>query len=399
LPQIIYTGSFRFPDGDAAAARVIGIGKSLRAAGQEVVFAGWEERGRPQDKHKDGYLYQGFSYIPQGDFPTTLVSPLKRFQRFTQSGQNTLRWIETLDLKNVKAIIVYHGGSWFLNRLSILCRQNGIKLIVDCTEWYAFGYLKGVRFGIPFFDNELRMRFFNVKADRMIVISSYLERYYLQRGCNVLRVPPLVDIKDDKWQFHRHPLTDGNTLKIVYAGTPGKKDLLGNVLRGLKSLREEGSEVKFHIVGPSRKEISECLGSDAPILDMMSDMLIFHGRIPQSDIPRLLATADYSVLLRPLERYAQAGFPTKLVESLAAGVPIIANPTSDIADYVRDGIEGILLADHSPAAFVDGVRRALTLPLVQKEAMRRNARLRAETSFDFRVFVEKLRSFIQECTN
>ena len=141
--------------------------------------------------------------------------------------------------------------------------------------------------------------------------------------------------------------------------------------------------MKLHLVGPSREEVSECLGSDAPMLDMMADMLIFHGRVPQSDVPRLLATADYSVLLRPLERYAQAGFPTKLVESLAAGVPVIANPTSDIAEFVRDGIEGILLTDHSPAAFVAGVKRVLTLPLAQKDAMRLNARLRAETSFDF----------------
>ena len=128
-------------------------------------------------------------------------------------------------------------------------------------------------------------------------------------------------------------------------------------------------------------------------------MLIFHGRVPQSDVPRLLSTADYSVLLRPLKRYAQAGFPTKLVESLAAGVPVMANRTSDIAGFVRDGKEGILLTDHGPAAFVDGVKRALALPPAQKDAMRRNARLQAEISFDFRVFVEKVGSFLQRCTS
>ena len=399
MSRIIYTGSFRFPDGDAGAARVLGIGKSLRAAGHEVIFAGWEERGRHQDLEKNGYIYQGFFYIPQGDLSSTSVTPLKRLLRFIQYGQNTLRWIETQDLQGLKAIIVYNGGSWFINRLIILCRRRGIRLIVDCTEWYASQSLPGGKFGVPFLDNELRMRHFNVTANRVIAISSYLERYYLQRGCNVLRVPPLVDLQDEKWQVNYRLPADGDILQIVYAGTPGKKDLLGNALRGLNTLREEGLSVKLHLVGPSREEVSECLGSDAPILDMMADMIVLHGRVPQSDVPHILATADYSVLLRPLERYAQAGFPTKLVESLAAGVPVIANPTSDIAEFVRDGIEGILLTDHSPEAFVAGVKRVLTLPLAQKEAMRINAKLRAETSFDFRVFVEELGNLIQQCTS
>ena len=399
MSRIIYTGSFRFPDGDAGASRVLGIGKSLRAAGYDVIFAGWEERGRHQDLQKVGYVYQGFSYIPQGDLPSTSVSPLRRLVRFIKYGQNTLRWIETQDLGGLKAIIVYHGGSWFINRLYTLCRRRGIRLIVDCTEWYASQSLPGGKLGVPFLDNELRMRLFNVTASRVIAISSYLARYYLQRGCHVLRVPPLVDLDEEKWQLNPHVPVDGNNLQIVYAGTPGKKDLLGNALRGLNTLREEGLLVKLHLVGPSREDVSECLGSDAPVLNMMADLLIFHGCLPQSDVPQLLSTADYSVLLRPLERYAQAGFPTKLVESLAAGVPVITNSTSDISEFVRDGIEGILLTDHSPAAFVAGVKRVLSLPLAQKDAMRRNARLRAETSFDFRVFVKKLGSFIQECTS
>ena len=167
-------------------------------------------------------------------------TPLKRLLRFIQYGQNTLRWIETQDLRGLKAIIVYHGGSWFINRLNILCRRRGIRLIVDCTEWYASQSLPGGKFGVPFLDNELRMRHFNVTANRVIAISSYLERYYLQRGCNVLRVPPLVDLQDEKWQVNYRLPADGDILQIVYAGTPGKKDLLGNALRGLNTLREEG---------------------------------------------------------------------------------------------------------------------------------------------------------------
>ena len=75
----------------------------------------------------------------------------------------------------------------------------------------------------------------------------------------------------------------------------------------------------------------------------------------------------------------------------------MTNLTSNIAEFVQDGREGILLADHSPAAFVAGVKRALSLSQAQKEAMRHNAKLRAEISFDYRGYIKQLGSFVQEC--
>jgi glycosyltransferase involved in cell wall biosynthesis len=401
LTKIIYTGAFRFPEGDAAAARVLGIGKALRAAGHEVVFAGWEEREREQDRQSDGrFIYHGFSYESQADLRHQQVSPIRRLIRYVFAGGNTLKWLHSKYLNDITAIIAYHGGSLFLLRLATFCRLRRIKLIVDCTEWYDPSHLVGGRFGLVRLDDEIRIRLINSWIDWLLPISSYLESYYSTKGCRVLRVPPLVDLTDSKWLISDNIVSSSQIrLRLAYAGTPGKKDLLGNALRGLSILKGEGVPVELHLIGPSLEDVVTCLGTDSAILDELGDAIIFHGRIPQSDVPRMLATCDFSVLLRPLERYAQAGFPTKLVESLAAGVPVITNPTSDIAEFVRDGIEGILLTDHSPAAFVAGVKRALTLSLAKKDAMRRNARLRAEASFDFRVFVEKLRSFIQECTS
>jgi len=50
LRKIIYTGAFKFPDGAAAAARVLGVGKALREIGYEVEFAGWEKEEREEDR-------------------------------------------------------------------------------------------------------------------------------------------------------------------------------------------------------------------------------------------------------------------------------------------------------------------------------------------------------------
>lgn len=40
-----------------------------------------------------------------------------------------------------------------------------------------------------------------------------------------------------------------------------------------------------------------------------------------------------------------AGFPTKFVESITAGTPVLTNQTSDLADYLVEGEIGFWLVD------------------------------------------------------
>lgn len=395
MQRIIITGAFRFPDKDAAAARVLGLGKALRVANYVVEFAGWEDTGRAEDLQRDGsYRYDGFSYFPQADLRSSDLSPGRRLLRYLQAGNNTLAWLGATDLSHVKVIIAYHGNSLFLLKLARFCRRHGIRLLFDCTEWYDPRALVGGRFGIVRIDNELRMRFLNPRLQRGIVISSFLEKFYSGRGCAVTRIPPLIDLKDSKWAVTASAEPGhGGGLKLVYAGTPGKKDLLGSALRGLKLVRSEGHAVTLDIVGPSRQAVLACVDGDADLLDTLGDSVVIHGRVPQAEVPSLMASADFSILIRPNQTYANAGFPTKLVESLAAGVPILANRTSDISDYVRDGLEGIILEGHSPDAFAAGVRRALTLSVGQLRDMRLAARACAATAFDFTNYVNQLEAF------
>jgi len=399
INHILYCGSFRFPDGDAAAARVLGIGKALRMSGYDVEFAGWEEQESEVDSQSDGsYAYEGFSYKSQDEFRQQQLSPVKRLFRYLSAGANTLRWLSKKELKDVSVIIAYHGNSIFLLRLHSFCKKHGIRLIVDCTEWYAPNHLVGGSFGIVRLDNEIRMRWINTRIGWLIPISSYLEKYYASRGGCVLRMPPLVDMSEAKWLVTENFRESGGPLRLVYAGTPAKKDLLGNVLRGLCSLKKEGICVELDLVGPSREAVVACIENDTGILETLGKALVFHGRVPQSEVPLLLARADFSVLLRPKERYAEAGFSTKLVESLASGVPVITNPTSDIAEFIRDGEHGIMLTDCTPNAFVAGIRTALSLSSEQKHNMRRSARRLAETSFDFRRYAVPLEKFIKDST-
>jgi glycosyltransferase involved in cell wall biosynthesis len=396
-PAILYVGNFRFPEGDAAAARVLGIGRALRDSGYEVVFCGGEEKERPEDRRSTGeFAYQGFRYHSMNEFRTRPLPPLRRVLRYFKAGANTLRWLNALPPSKIVAVVAYQGNSRLLSGLQAFCRRLAVPLIVDCAEWYEPSHFPGGRLGIARWDNELRLRVFTPRAGNVIAISRRLETYFRSKACHVLRIPPLVDLEEEKWKVAGQRRPDDGALRLVYAGTPGKKDLLANALLAMQAVRRGGASVVADLFGPSPADVAACMAGRAACLTELAGAINYRGRVPQHRVPSHLAASDFSMLLRPNARYANAGFPTKLVESLSAGVPIITNSTSDIPLFVRDGLEGILLSDPSPDAFAAGLRRVLEMGRDKWTEMRDAAARRARECFDFRNYRDAIGSFVAE---
>lgn len=395
-PHVVYVGEFRFPDKEASATRVLGIGKALREAGYRVLFAGVENRGRAEDLQPDGtYGYQGFTYVPEEDLGDGRFARLRRGFLTHLSGETTMRRLHSLDLAATRAMIAYNATSPLLMRLRSFCRKRGIALAADCTEWYDPRHVLGGRLGPIRWDNELRMRWMQPKVGNVIAISSFLEQYYRGRGCNVLRVPPLVDMEEPRRQLtDRRAYYDG-VLRLVYAGSAGKKDLLAPAICGLGKLGATAALVELHLLGPSPAEVRDCMQGDSAILAKLGQAVVCHGQVAHSAALEVVRQSDFSILMRPDARFAHAGFPTKLVESLSLGVPVITSLTGDIGTYVRQDKEGIVLEGITAEAFAAGVRRALAMPESQRAAMRVNARQQAAACFDYRRYVARLGDFVR----
>ncbi|WP_156499751.1 glycosyltransferase, partial [Oleiphilus sp. HI0061] len=88
------------------------------------------------------------------------------------------------------------------------------------------------------------------------------------------------------------------------------------------------------------------------------------------------------------------GFPTKFVESFSVGTPVIANHTSDLAEYLKDEQTGIVCADESVDSMLSGLTRIMRLNGNQLNVMRSNARGVAESSFDNTVASDLIENLI-----
>ncbi len=394
---IYYVGAFRFPDGNAGGQRVRGIGNCLRDGGFKAVFLGSEVAGESQHSFPNGgFEYDGFEYYPAGNAGTSPARRLWRLWHTHLSGLSAIGRLKRLWHTGAVAVIAYQPSYLLLVQLRRFCSHHRIAMIGDVVEWYDRRHVLGGPFGPFALDLELGRRYMRARADGVCAISSFLEGFFRRDGRPTVRVPALVDTRASCWRCTETDRAPAGPLRLAFVGSAARKDLLVNAIRGLARLEASARKCELAIVGPSKSEIALNLGKDAELLERMRDHLCFTGSLPHQEALSHLAQADFSIILRPDQRFAHAGFPTKLVESLAMGVPVICNLTGDMRLYVRDGQEGLVVKDCSPEAFASGLRRALALSREQRRAMRASARQRAQVSLDYRNWVEPLAGFMRQ---
>lgn len=148
------------------------------------------------------------------------------------------------------------------------------------------------------------------------------------------------------------------------------------------------------MIGVTEQQLVNICGVSLATIEKLGDSLQCLGRMTREEVLNNLQEADFTVLLRQGElRYAKAGFPTKVVESLASATPVICNLTSDLNMYIHDMQNGIIVQECSASEFCKAVKKAMGLSPVQKEKMYGFARKTAEEYFDYEQYkteIEKL---------
>ena len=124
-------------------------------------------------------------------------------------------------------------------------------------------------------------------------------------------------------------------LQLVYIGRLAREKGLYEALQGVRLAHELGVDARLVIAGGGPEEAR--LKRYAHALGM-STRVTFVGPVFGADKVRLLEGAHAMLL----PSYAE-GLPYALLESMAAGVPVIATAVGAIPDVMTDGIHGLLV--------------------------------------------------------
>lgn len=393
--RILYIGAFRFPNGDAAASRVLNNARVLRDLGHQVTIISFGGHYRVEDLTEDGYVFDSLRYIISQDIDTHSFK--ERAERYICPYPNCRKWMKT-NVSYYDSVIVY-GPTFALNCWLIkFCKKHRKSLICDITEWYAASETPGGKLSPIYWCSEWNMKHTLKRISRKILISNYLNRLYPESE-NII-VPPLINVLDPKW--HQDiSVIDNRTIKahqgirILYAGTPANKELLGNLIYAMLLLLDKGEmRIQLVVAGVSPEQASSMVKEDAR-LGQYSKNLVFLGRIPQEMVAAYYRMCDFSAIIRERTRKNMAGFPTKMAESMAGGCPVILTDTSDLSQYAKDGENAIIIDDVKVETIANALVRVRGLSSQDIANMKSSARKTAESKFDYRNYLSEINNIIQ----
>lgn len=384
---IFYIGGFELPDKNAAAHRVLGNAKILRDLGYRVVLIG-VDKSLPwkQDIFATCHDVQGFQCLSV-PYPKSSMEWIGYLSDISMIRNAADRY------PDLDAVICYNYPAAALMRLKSYCRSKGIRIMADCTEWYStrgssilFKIIKGT-------DSFLRMRILQKQMDGLIVISRFLGNYY-SKCRNVAVIPPLADLNEEKWKISSDTENESSQtgIRFAYAGSPGKtKDKLGFIIDLLGRIQDNRNYL-FSVIGITKEQYLEMYPNHTELLSKLDGKVVFYGRVSHQESIDHIKNADFSLFIREDSRLTRAGFPTKFVESISCGTPVITTKTSDLEEYLQVGENGYFIditdRDEAVALF----EKILGMPHQEMKRMKENCR--QSRMFHFEKYKELLQSVI-----
>ena len=313
--RILYIGGFELPDKNAAAQRVVGIAKGFRALGHEVVFLNSLKKYEETSLRETEYFgFKCYEYKREST------------EDYLLSAKTAISMIEKV---MPDAVVAYNYPAVALERIRIYCKRNRIKSYADATEWYQAVGENVVYRVIKNLDTAYRMKVVQKKLDGVIAISRFLYDYYKDSVKTVL-VPPTVDLSDEKWNIDVSK--QNGIVSFVYAGVPyALKEKLDTIVSAIETVSQE-QNVVLNVVGVTEQQFVELYNwtGDVPIA------VKFWGRVEHKQVIKIVKSSDWAIILRDNNRVVKAGFPTKVVESISCGTPVLVNHFSNIEDYLNN---------------------------------------------------------------
>lgn len=383
MDLIVLVSQYRFPEGDAGSVRFYHFAVTLQRMGYDVLVVGMGETTIGEQ------CFQGVPYLSlrtENRYGSYLFYTWRLRRLFSRLKREE---------RNIKAVVCGFTMIHVLTFLKRYCRSRQIPLIKDVVEWYSPQQFPRGKWSLSYRMKDLENRRVISPPVRVIAISRYLERYFLSKGCETSRIPIYFDVA-------RMPMrveNDDDFLHLIYAGSPGKKDYLPLMLAGLSLLDTVVlSQVKFMIIGVTKSQVKTMIPPTE--YARLEPNLDIRGRMPHHEVLSALCRADFSVLLRDADaRYAQAGFPTKVIESLSVGVPIICNYSSDLKDFLTDGENALIVQSLAADSFAQVLKRAVALSAFEKAKMSVAARQCAESRFNIDSYSHEWNELLLEGEN
>lgn len=390
--KVLFCSDCKYPGGDAPSIYYSNVGRAFQKEGYITDFIGYSD-----------FSFNKFTYIKS--LNGNLIS------NKTFNGNSLLfKILNNFCLyKKITKIIKNYGSNYdifyftlplsnrLLNRFkrAINKANSNAKIFISLTEEYDKSEFETVNyFGrLRIRRNKYLVNNIVDKRIKYVTISKFLFNKLYKRGLPVFYLPFIFD--DALFVENNHYSKE--KVSFIYAGNPSNKDKVLMMLEGFASLDNDiKTKVTLNLIGIDRDWLMK-RDSEKSIFEGVKSFTNFYGVKSNDFVRETYANSDFSILLRdPDALYAKAGFPTKVVESFSCGTPVISNITSNLEDYLIDGINSIVVESYSSIAFSKSIKKAIELSEQNSKQLKNGAYKTGLEKLSVSVISPDFIKFVQE---
>jgi glycosyltransferase involved in cell wall biosynthesis len=161
-------------------------------------------------------------------------------------------------------------------------------------------------------------------------------------------------------------------------------------LDGAARVLKERPDVRFALIGSGpladeMKKYARYLG--------IQDSVIFHGRKTGKELYDILRSFTISVLSSSNE-----GMPNAILESMAFGIPVIANPSGGVPELIEDGVTGYLFPYKRCDVLAEKIHYLLDNKKMAEE-IGRNGRKKVKEKFSYSLMCSRFEKLYRKLFN
>jgi len=381
--NIVYTGSFHFPEGMAGTKRVKNLFLSTNAKSSVLLMN--NSSRNPKSGICDGIKYYTiFKY--KSRVLKILLSPYLLLLGCTR--------LLSLFNKNYTINVLYVYSGINIENILLVCiaKLKGFKIIVDIVEDFSLNKENVSTWrAIKLRSNIYFEKKITVFVDGIIVISEYLNKKFNQEAYIKLPVILLpisasnIELKENK----RPDIYQAGYSHLLYSGTYGIKDGFYYILNAIEKYVKANEKVKLVLTGTIPLKVLKEICSRK-----LNKHILTTGFLQEEEYYRILPHNDALLMTRINSKYANAGFPFKLGEYLASGTPVVATKVSDIELYLTNNDSAYLIKPESSEDILIAIKTILE-DKVKAKKVGINGHLIAKRCFNPIIHRTQLAEFVQ----
>ena len=330
LGHVVIITSEPFPHGFAPANRIKAYAEGFIDNNYtcEVVII------KPNnEKNNKGFASDDFFEGIKYKFPGNIISVnednifIRQIQYQYSVIKSLLYVLFNYVVKSKADIIIYYGTDLFIElQLTILCDLFNVVILKEQSErplLYNTEKLVPMKIVKLLYDNVIFKRY-----DGILAMTLPIRDYFIGIGVPVSKIMithHTVSLK----RFDRSLVNKVNQYFAYTGSLNEQKDGVLGLLEALAIVKQEFTRVELKVAGYGSIADLEMLKWKIKNLGIEKNVS-YLGRLNSKDTIDLIKNATALMSFRPNSIQAEYGFPTKVVEYLATGNPVITTLTGDL---------------------------------------------------------------------